>query len=251
MDISFSPTLFLAIPLLLVMGFLAMAPHRDRKLKAELKAGNSEQLHLKVYRETATFLWAAGFLSVVCWVLAGYTLSDLGFRTTHAGWRGWVAWGGLGAIIAYSAYSLVAMKFTRSARDGFRKQVKNGGDIDLVRPATVREHRWFQFLSFSAGLHEEIIFRGFIIGVAALFMPVWLAAIIATMLFIIAHMYQGLAGMLRILPISAILATLFVIGGSLWPVIILHILVDSASGAMIAVSDRYDDSDLAAAEGSA
>ena len=246
MDIMPTPDLFLLIPVAMIAFFLIQGPFRDRQLKEELKTGDSEDVHLRIYKNTGRFLWAAGVLSVVCWFLSGRTLGDLGFQATKDGWRGWIAWGGLVLALAYVIYSLISIRLTRKARDAFRKEVAAGGDIDLIRPSTAREHRGFQFLSIAAGINEEILFRGFLIGVMAMFMPLWVAAIAATLLFTLAHIYQGMAGMMRILPISASLAALFVIGGSLWPVIILHILVDSAAGLMIAWSDRFEDDDRAA-----
>ena len=245
MEFSLTPDMFLLIPVAIIALFLVRGPFRDRQLKAELAAGDAEQVHFKIYRETGRFLWITGMLSVACWLLSGRGLGELGFQETIPGWRSWVAWGGLALSLIYVAYSLISVRWTRSGRVAFRKEVSEGGDIDLVRPTTPREHLGFQLLSITAGINEEIIFRGFLIGVMAMFMPIWVAAIATTLLFILAHIYQGIDGMMRILPISVIMATIFVIGGSLWPVIILHIVVDSAAGFMIAWSDRFEDQDSA------
>ena len=50
--------------------------------------------------------------------------------------------------------------------------------------------------------------------------------------------------MMRILPVSMAFAAIFVIGGSLWPVMILHILADATAGGVIAIMQRYGDTEL-------
>lgn len=55
----------------------------------------------------------------------------------------------------------------------------------------------------------------------------------SVLIFVGAHVYQGLSGMKRILPISVALTTIFLLTGSLIPVIALHTVVDVAGGAMM------------------
>jgi membrane protease YdiL (CAAX protease family) len=101
------------------------------------------------------------------------------------------------------------------------------------------EYRLFQTMAVTAGITEEVIFRGFLIGVLALWMPLWVAGLAALAVFVGAHVYQGLSGMLRILPVSTVLTILFLASGSLFPGILLHAAVDLAGGAILwEVRDR-------------
>jgi hypothetical protein len=88
-------------------------------------------------------------------------------------------------------------------------------------------------MAVTAGITEEVVFRGFLIGTLALWMPAWAAAAASVVLFVGAHVYQGVSGMKRILPISVALTTVFLLTGSLLPVMALHALVDVAGGAMM------------------
>jgi uncharacterized protein len=88
-------------------------------------------------------------------------------------------------------------------------------------------------LSVTAGVCEEILYRGwlvqlFLAGVGS----IWLAVPAAAALFGVAHCYEGRRGM----AVSAIggvaLGALFVLTGSLLPGQVLHALMDVASGIM-------------------
>ena len=50
----------------------------------------------------------------------------------------------------------------------------------------------FYGLSITAGIVEEVLWRGFLIWYLSQFMPVWGAALISTIGFGLAHAYQGL-----------------------------------------------------------
>lgn len=221
---------------------------KDRSDRIKLMRGESIDPRLKIYTRTMVMLWALAGACTASWLLAGLTLTDLGFRSPE-GWRAWVSWGLVAPAVAYMVYSVFQVILSRKARDEVREQIRTSGDVDIILPHSVAEHRRFQWASLTAGITEEIIFRGFLIGVLALAFPIWVAAIAATIVFILAHAYQGLKGMLRILPVSVALASIFVIGGSLWPVIVLHAIVDSVSGGIVAITQQFDDEDSEAAVG--
>ena len=103
------------------------------------------------------------------------------------------------------------------------------------------------WVALTAGITEEIIFRGFLIGVLSLVMPLPAAAAIAVAVFVVGHAYQGMAGMLRILPISIGLTVILLLSGSLWPCIILHALTDLVGGAVFQILHKTEEADQAEA----
>ena len=48
--------------------------------------------------------------------------------------------------------------------------------------------------------------------------------------FILAHLYQGVQGLVRSLPVTVIMTLTYVLSGSLWPGIIVHVAVDVMAG---------------------
>ncbi len=196
------------------------------------------------YRNTAATLWGLSFVCVACWVLSGQSLPEIGM-TSPTGWQAWLVWALAAAAIAYLLYSIIATALDRATRIKLRADFAQADGFNLIRPRSTTEHLGFQGLSITAGVTEEVIFRGFLISTLALAMPVWAAALIVIGIFLVAHAYQGLSGMLRILPITILLTAVFLIGGSLWPAILIHIAVDAGAGLLVAIVDAHRESDEA------
>lgn len=98
-------------------------------------------------------------------------------------------------------------------------------------PRTDREKAAFGLVSLSAGLGEEVVYRGYLIVVlGALFSDIWWAAAVSSMAFSILHAYQGVMGIVRSGVLGFVFAAAFIAGGSLWPLIIVHTGVDLVSG---------------------
>jgi membrane protease YdiL (CAAX protease family) len=88
-------------------------------------------------------------------------------------------------------------------------------------------------LSITAGIVEETLWRGFLFWYLGQFMPLWAAAIISAVGFGLAHSYQGLANVPRVAIVGAVFSGLYLLTGSLWLPIILHIAVDLLQGRMV------------------
>jgi len=194
------------------------------------------------YRNTALKLWSVAAVCLVCWLIAGQPLAGLRWQAAQ-GWGGWVAWGLAAAAIAYAVYSIFATHLDRPTRIKLREDFARTEGLDLIRPATSAEHVGFQGIALTAGITEEIVFRGFLVATLAIAMPLWAAALVSMVVFIGAHAYQGLSGMVRILPITVIMTVVVLMSGSLWPAIIIHVVTDAMAGFLIAIVDRHEESD--------
>lgn len=183
---------------------------------------------------TMAILWTLAVISVWAWTASGRSLEALGLGAGNAeGWKVGLAWGLAIAFMGQQIVQLIAVRKNEATRQQVKDIVFGSGDYDQIMPRRRQDVWGFQLLAVTAGITEEIVFRGFLIGVFALFMPVWPAAGLALALFVVAHVYQGWKGLLRILPISIVLTVIFVLSGSLWPAILLHIAVDVLSGLMV------------------
>ena len=235
----------------LILGLLAIAAMlidgvisdiRQKKRAPDDKTPVSHQ-----YRKTGLTLWILCATCLACWHFADLPFSGLGLQAT-TGWGGVLAWALAGAAILYGLYSLVTTALDRAARIKLRTQLAQAEGFDRLRPRTFTEHLGFQALSVTAGITEEVIFRGFLMATLALVMPLWAAALASVSLFIFAHAYQGLSGMLRILPITVLMTAVVLVGGSLWPAIIIHSLADALAGCLVAMVDAHEDADQIMAE---
>jgi len=96
-------------------------------------------------------------------------------------------------------------------------------------PRTVDERTTFALLAVTAGVCEELIFRGFGIAYVRWLWPgathFWLIAITSAA-FGLAHLYQGVRGVLLTGLVGAVLASLVLATGSLLPAMVIHALID-------------------------
>jgi membrane protease YdiL (CAAX protease family) len=107
--------------------------------------------------------------------------------------------------------------------------------LEQLLPKTGKEKVVFVGLSLSAGVGEELAYRGFLVPALAMtFGSVWGAALLSSLVFGVLHAYQGWLGIVRTALLGMVLATSFVVTGSLWPAIITHALLDVLVGLVFA-----------------
>jgi membrane protease YdiL (CAAX protease family) len=181
----------------------------------------------KLYRETQVLEW--GFLAVLLAVFFGLSrdLSTLGF--VGVGGKGfWIC----AALIAVGSIALIlstksGRRLSQSERD---KQRAAFGDLGHFLPQDDRDLASFYRVSVTAGIVEEIVFRGFVLWYLTFFMALWPAVLVSSVAFGLGHSYQGFSGIIRTGLIGLAFGTLFVVSGSIWLPIIGHILVDVLQG---------------------
>jgi len=84
------------------------------------------------------------------------------------------------------------------------------------------------FLVLTAAVVEEVLYRGYAIGVGQhLLGSVWLACVVSIAAFTLAHLRWGLAHLLPVFVSAVILSLLFAFTQSLWVCIIAHAIVDA------------------------
>lgn len=111
----------------------------------------------------------------------------------------------------------------------------------LIAPRTSKEHALFYLLSVTAGIAEELTYRGMLFTLlAALFGGWWIAAIIAAAAFGIVHLFQGwkAAGIAALMGLREQL----VVGltGTLFVAMAVHMLHDAIAGTVIATRARRE-----------
>ena len=153
--------------------------------------------------------------------------------------RFWVA---CGLTIAGTVVMVLQLRQVASASQEEVTRLKAGfGQLILMMPHNGSELMRFNMLSITAGVVEETLWRGFLIWYLAQFVPLWAAAVISAVGFGIAHGYQGLANVPKVMLVGAIFSGLYVLSGSLWLPMILHAVVDLLQGRLVFDVLRRDD----------
>ena len=101
-----------------------------------------------------------------------------------------------------------------------------------ILPRTAVERDWFMALSATAGLCEELIYRGFVVWALEPWLGLWGAAVASVAAFGVAHAYLGRQGMLRATLAGVVLGLIVLAFRSIYPAMILHVALDMGAGAV-------------------
>ena len=98
-----------------------------------------------------------------------------------------------------------------------------------ILPVTKKDKVVWNQVAWTAGITEEIIYRGFLIIAFNTLFPewsIWSVLFCASILFGLAHTYQGLSGVIRTTIFGFVFGMLAVALNSIIPLILLHALID-------------------------
>ena len=185
---------------------------------------------VRLYRRTLLLEWSALVVLGAGWVVLERSGASLGFvAPAGAGF-----WAGAALVLLLVAVLLQAWRGARRLDEaGRRKHISALGKLVHFLPRTGRDYRYFALLSVTAGIVEEIVYRGFLLWYLALYLPLWAAVLASSAVFGVGHSYQGPAAALRTGLAGFAFAVLYVVSGSIWLPIVAHAAVDLLQGAAI------------------
>jgi membrane protease YdiL (CAAX protease family) len=197
---------------------------RMKKLLAMSNVSTMERLGL--YASTIAFQWFA--VAVVAWRAwaHGFTASQLGL-TIHDRTRILVA----SIIGAATIAALQWLNLRRVGRIPFEARGSLQAIAERVLPQSTVELLPYLALAITAGLCEEFLYRGFAMAVLIhVGLQTWAVVLLSSVLFGLAHSYQGRGGIVMTLLIGLILGTSRLAYDSLVPAIFWHSAVDVIAG---------------------
>jgi membrane protease YdiL (CAAX protease family) len=197
------------------------------RFKAAVDAGRADARR-NAYRRAIIGQWFFAALAVLLWA------------TTRRPWRG------LGVLLPSSPTRLlvsvllvaivalfVAVQTTsvrRAPADVRRSLRPRLGSYTFLLPHTPREYRWFLCLAVTAGVCEELLYRGYLVWVLQPFLGLGGAVVASVVLFGAAHAYQGRAGAIKATIAGAVMGVIVVACGWVVPAMLVHALVDLSAG---------------------
>lgn len=195
---------------------------RYRRLLAELSVEPGARL--RHYRRGIIGEWATVAVVVAIGLLAGRSRSTIDLVVGPHGKSDAAIVAEVAVLLGLSA--LVFRFGGRAIRDLLRRQARG---FEALLPRGRRERGVFALLAVTAGVCEEVLFRGF--GLAYL-RWLWPDASRVTLIVVTAaafglvHLYQGPRGVVLTGLVGAYLAWLVLSTGSLFPAIVIHALLD-------------------------
>jgi membrane protease YdiL (CAAX protease family) len=136
--------------------------------------------------------------------------------------------------LAIGALLVLSRSVVRSEH-GRRRTRESISSLRAFVPHTATEKRWFDAMSVTAGIEEELIYRGFLFAYLAAWLPGMPAAVVivlAGLVFGLGHLYQGAAGILKTGTLGVLFGVVYWMTGSVWAPMLLHVVVDLSSGWM-------------------
>lgn len=178
------------------------------------------------YAYLIVYQWASVGLIAALWISRNRPWSALLLGRPHF-------WGfavGIALAVAQLVLSLLQRRaiFKRPALiERVRLRIR---EFEPIAPHTPGELRVWYLTALTAGCCEEVIFRGFLLALAAKLVGVVAAVAITVVMFGLFHAYYGLMGILKTAALGLFFALVALWSASLIPVVVIHTLIDEMSG---------------------
>jgi len=213
------------LAVLLLVGFLPWQSYLAfNKISAMVNADASLKIPLYLNAVVSMWMVTAGVMLIV-W-FSGRGTASLGWHSqTPEQWILGIAFSVFGAIVLYWHYRWTLLLPSRLMK--FRQRHQH---LLILLPQIKRHMQWFIILALTAGICEELLFRGYIFWYSKQFLPLPAAVFITNLIFAWCHIYQGSRSMGIILLLGVLLSCSCLLSASLWPAMILHSLVDLHAG---------------------
>ncbi len=218
-----------------VLAFVLPAFAVIRVRKQVLQIPDESAVKIRLYWINSAVLWAGALVVMLVWLFSKRGFAEMGWQLLDQTW--FPEW-----VIVVWVFLLIWMFDTFVAWNS----------IDDNPAAALLPAKWIEFahfgtvVSLSAGICEEIVFRGFLINYLIAVLPAsqWNAALaigISSLIFAVLHAYQGFWATVKITVLAILFGMIFVLTESLIAVIILHFLVDFVGGLVALIANQREE----------
>ncbi|WP_462413555.1 CPBP family intramembrane glutamic endopeptidase [Neobacillus sp. Marseille-QA0830] len=207
-----------------------------QKFKAKVRLNSNERV--SYYKKVMAGLWIPALLILSLIGFGPLTLKDIGLSGIHVDpaplgkWVTYLSFGlGIGYVLGLLYYligSKVSQKVKREMVKIQKQQIEKTTFADIM-PKTIEDRKMWTYVSWTAGITEEMIYRGFsIFALSQLFPDVslWIILVASSVLFGLAHTYQGVSNVVRTSLVGLFFALIYIGLNSIIPLIVLHFLID-------------------------
>jgi hypothetical protein len=171
-------------------------------------------------------LWALAACLVALWITARRPWGAL-LLGGSAPWRLALGWALAGAYVWLTLWQRRRVL----ARPGRLARLVNAfGGVRPMLPRTRGERSGFAALAITAGICEELLFRGFLLWYATVWTGPAGGFLISSMLFGVMHVYLGVEQVPRTAIAGIYFCVVAMTAGSLLPAMVCHVIADLVSG---------------------
>lgn len=147
-------------------------------------------------------------------------LSNIGIGSF--GWKGLL--GAIGAIIAVFVGGILLQFLQKALGVTFSKAEK------MMQKISALSVPYRIFVAFTAGVTEEILFRGYAIGIGQyIFGSLKIAFVVSLIAFVAAHYKNGISQLIPVFWATLVMSFLFILTNNLLACILAHFVIDAVS----------------------
>lgn len=186
-----------------------------------------------LYYGNSALLWMlAAAVGLVCYIY-GRPARAIGMQWGETPYSFWAQ---VMVILFLVLYILdVVAEMAKLSRSGAHRS-SNIPTLPAFLPSTGREFIHYASLALSAGVAEEIVYRGYCITYLLFLVgdgtwwQVSLVLCLPAIAFGMGHIYQGWFAVLKIVGMAILFGAVFWLSQSLWVLMLLHVAVDLVGG---------------------
>lgn len=180
---------------------------------------------LRQYYANGVFLLGVAAMAAAVWRFSGGTASGLGLDLAWPPARAWTPMLLVLLWVVLDTLRNLGPSHLEETRARWRRHTP-------FMPSERSEVKHALFLAFGAAVGEEIVYRGFMIGVLRVLFEghAWgdvAAVLLPAIPFAVAHSYQGGRAVAKVLLLALAFGAAYVQGGVLWPLIAAHFALDA------------------------
>jgi len=227
----------IVVQTILVLFLMVVAPVWDVYEIRRLKASADPRKKIRFYTKVIAASWTCAILA--CLLIGWKAIYRIQFLRGEVSWlapgtatsiflKGII----FGAAIAIMVPAALAL-FSERVREKSKKAAKK---MSFLIPSTHEERRRWWLVCLTAGICEEVVYRGFLLNylhTRPFHLTLTWALVVASVIFGIGHSYQGIAGSIAAGVLGFVLGVVFLWTGSLLIPIVAHAIVDLRVLAMI------------------
>jgi membrane protease YdiL (CAAX protease family) len=180
-----------------------------------------------LYLRSMAALWMLALVTLYAWWRHDRPFDALGFQLLPG-----IVTTSAEIVCVMAAIAIVLRLRTLAAWSPEKRAALRGriGGAALVVPRTKGELALFLGLALTAGICEELLYRGFLFAVAAPFVTVYGAVAASAIVFGLGHAYQGVRRMALVAAVGLFLGAFYFLTGSIVFPMVLHVLIDINGG---------------------
>lgn len=198
---------------------------------------------LRFYRRWTLQGWLLmAVILVLVFGVFGWTPAQIGLRAPH--FPPQLPWGFLSLLVVAAFAGLIlgiVMARRRPPRATPGKQAGPAPEVMRMLPRSAAERHAFAMLAVTAGITEEVIWRGVLLAMLVAVAPGLPTLVLGAAMAVVfgwAHLYQGPGGVIGTTILGGLLTALYLASGSLLLPMLLHAAIDLL--AMLRSPDRPD-----------